>query len=129
MADGTGVIVAASVGVSEAVIVGVKVGVPSAAEAMAPRPMTRMITKTKAAPMIRNTVRSPNAAGRLRVISGMWLARTVLAFLGSTVGWSSVPQTRQRVAFSARRVPQVGQTFVIGVDGFSGLIRGKIIPF
>jgi hypothetical protein len=32
------------------------------------------------------------------------------------------------VAFSANRVPQVGQIFVFGVDVVSGLIRDKIIP-
>jgi hypothetical protein len=50
-----------------------------------------------------------------------------LAALGSGFAPNSVPQTRQRVAFSLNLVPQVGQTFVL-VDEGSGLIRGRIIP-
>jgi len=54
------------------------------------------------------------ATGKLRVISGMWLPRSALDALPetSTLAASSPPQTRQRVALSLRRVPQVGQSFV-----------------
>jgi hypothetical protein len=35
---------------------------------------------------------------------------------GAAVAASSVPHTRQRVAFSLKRVPQVGQTLVFCVE-------------
>jgi hypothetical protein len=50
-----------------------------------------------------------------------------LATLGSGFAPNSVPQTRQRVAFSLNLVPQVGQIFVL-VEAGSGLIRAEIIP-
>ena len=129
MGEGIGVNEAISVGVSAAVIVGVSVGVACVLWEMLPVGLVmRSTTKTKTAPTIRNTASRPSAAGKLNVISGIRLALTPAGFFASTVGWSSVPQTRQRVAFSARRVPQVGQIFVLGVDVVSGLIRDKIIP-
>jgi hypothetical protein len=61
----------------------------------------------------------PSAAGNPSVISGIRLACTDLstffaAFFCSSAGWAdnSVPHTRQRVALSLKRVPQVGQTWV-----------------
>ncbi|PWB71744.1 MAG: hypothetical protein C3F07_13365 [Anaerolineales bacterium] len=63
---------------------------------------------------------APSAAGRLRVISGMRLACIPdSAFLdfGAAFAVNSVPHTRQRVAFSLKRVPQVGQTFVFCEEG------------
>ena len=53
-----------------------------------------------------------SAAGKLSVTSGMRLAcTTVSAFFALVAAFvlSSVPHTRQRVAFSLRRVPHVGQ--------------------
>jgi hypothetical protein len=43
----------------------------------------------------------------------------------SAVDLSSLPHTRQRVAFSLKRVPQVGQSFVTAV-GVSGLIEAGL---
>ena len=61
--------------------------------------------------------RMPTAAGKLKVTTGMRLACTDLstffAAFGSGRALNSVPHTRQRVAFSLKRVPQVGQTFVL----------------
>ena len=69
-----------------------------------------------AATMI-TTARIPTAAGKLKVTRGMRLActdfSTFFAALGSGFAVNSVPHTKQRVAFSLRRVPQVGQTFVL----------------
>ena len=129
VAVGTGVELAASVNTTVRVGVGVKVGVPPVVPAAAgPLPVMRITKNTSAAPTIRNRASSPSTTGRLRVISGMRLAWVAAGFLASMVWLSSVPHTRQRVAFSARRVPQVGQIFVFGVDVVSGLIRDKIIP-
>ena len=71
---------------------------------------------TDAATMI-TTARIPTAAGKLKVTRGMRLActdfSTFFAALGSGLAVNSVPHTKQRVAFSLKRVPQVGQTFVL----------------
>ena len=129
MAVGTGVDVAASVNTTVTVGVGVLVGVPCAAPAAEGLlPVMRITKNTSAAPTIRNKASNPSTVGRLSVISGMRLACVDAGFLASTVRLSSVPHTRQRVAFSASRVPQVGQIFVLGVDVVSGLIQSKIIP-
>ena len=84
-----------------------------------------------AAAMMITIASTPTAAGRLKRISGMRLARTdfsaFLTTFGSGRALNSVPQTRQRAAFSLRRVPQVGQTFVLLEEG-SRVIRAKIIP-
>jgi len=125
---GTGVKVAISVAVGVTVGVVVMVGVPRTGVAGF-LPSMRITAKTNAAPTIKNNASKPSAAGSDNVISGIRLACTALGFFISAVGPSSVPQTRQRVAFSVNRVPQVGQIFVTGVDGVSGLIRGKIIPY
>ena len=69
--------------------------------------------------MNRMTINKPSASGRLMVISGMREPCTAFCDLVWTV--NSLPQTEQREAFSARRVPQVGQSLVIGA-GVSGLI-------
>jgi hypothetical protein len=69
------------------------------------------------AAMMITTARIPTAAGKLKVTTGMRLActdfSTFFAALGSGFAVNSVPQTRQRDAFSLRRVPQVGQIFVL----------------
>ena len=120
--------VGASVAITVAVGVDVIVGVPLFAGfvALVEPLVKRKITNTMTAPTTRNKAKRPSTAGRLRVISGMRLACTVAGFLASTVGLSSVPHTRQRVALSARRVPQVGQIFVLGVDLVTGLIQKRL---
>src|SRR5688572_13344918 len=93
------------------------------------RPACRL-KYTAAAPINIIVTSAPNAAGRLSVISGIRLAWTfVSAFFDFVVAFavSSVPHTRQRVAFSLRRVPQVGHTFVFCDEG-SWSIRAEIIP-
>jgi hypothetical protein len=68
---------------------------------------------------------NPKTRGKERVNSGIFGAFTILLLddfaevLLSPSG-NVRPQTRQRVAFSLKRVPQVGQTRVEEV--FSGLI-------
>lgn len=126
---GTGVLVRAMVGVNVNVGVGVMVAVgPFAGAAGRRSPAARNATNTSTALMaISNTIK-PSAVGRLRVISGIRPAETPAFFLGSTMGVNSVPHTRQRAAFSASRVPHVGQILVVGLD-VSGLIRTGIIPF
>ena len=73
----------------------------------------RKLKYTTDAPINRMTANAPNANGRLNVISGIRLAvmPPVSAFFDFVAAFavSSVPHTRQRVAFSLRRVPQVGQ--------------------
>src|SRR5574341_197588 len=66
---------------------------------------------------------SPIIAGKLRVTSGKRLPCTAaLAGLeGLSAVASSVPHTRQRVASSLKRVPQVGHSFVV-FEVISGLI-------
>lgn len=118
--------------VAVGVMVAVAVVVPSAVGVMRetlPMPVVRP-KYTPTAP-INNTITSaPNAAGRLNVISGMRLAcTTVSAFLALVAAFdlSSVPHTRQRVAFSLKRVPHVGQ-----ICDFCGVgsrdITAEIIP-
>lgn len=96
------------------VIVGVWVAVPSAVGFVIVAPVSpdRRLKYTAAAPISRITASAPRAAGRLNVISGMRLAcMPVSAFFDFVAAFavSSVPQTKQRVALSLRRVPQVGQ--------------------
>lgn len=96
------------------VIVGVSVTVPSAVGSVRVAPVipARRLKYTAAAPISRINVRAPSAAGRLSVISGMRLADMPdSAFFDFVAAFavSSVPQTRQRVALSLRRVPHVGQ--------------------
>jgi hypothetical protein len=64
------------------------------------------------------TAIKPSAAGKPSVISGIRLACTDFstcfeAFLSSfAFAVNSVPHTKQRVALSLKRVPQVGHTWV-----------------
>jgi oxygen-independent coproporphyrinogen III oxidase len=109
--EATGVVVGVMVGVEVGVVVrvGVIVGVGSAT-----RPVELRAAKTAPPPMATNNRKMTRATGRLIDRRGM---RGVLtgdpageppSFL---IGCVKVrPQTRQRVAFSARREPQVGQT-------------------
>ena len=80
---------------------------------------------TMTAPIVRKKANKPNAAGRLSVISGIRLPCTAFAGrAGFSTLPSSAPHTRQRVASSLKRVPQVGQSLVVvEMDWFSGLIR------
>ena len=75
------------------------------------------------------TATIPTAAGKLNVTTGMRLActdfSTFFAAFDSGLAVNSVPQTRQRVAFSLRRVPQVGQIFVL-LELVSRLILQKL---
>jgi hypothetical protein len=122
-----------NVAVDGRVAVGVSVGVgvspelravwPAAPDLNAKNMITPATTMT--------TARMPTAAGSVSVISGMRLACTdrsaFRTTFGSGRGENSVPHTRQRVALSLRRVPQVGQIFVL-FEVLSGLIRAEIIP-
>lgn len=75
-----------------------------------------------AAPNPRIRTINPSASGRLSFNSGKRGLATGFAWEGLDVTEKLRPQTRQRVAFSLNRVPQVGQTFVGEVFEFSGLI-------
>ena len=102
------------VSVAVAVIVAVTVGVPASVGTVSvvlvmPELRTRYTTN---APISRITTSAPKATGRLSVISGIRLASipdsAFFDFVAAFV-FNSVPHTRQRVAFSLKRVPQVGQ--------------------
>ncbi len=113
-----GTSVAGCVAVGSWVAVGVSVGV--ALSTLSNVPSGAILRNEKntidAATMI-TSASTPTAAGRLKVIAGMLLACTdlsiFLADFGSGRTLNSVPHTRQRIAFSLKRVPQVGQTFVL----------------
>ena len=127
---GWGVSVAAAVGaivgegvlvlVGANVIVGVAVGA-------ATLPVDCRIRKTRAAPSPRIRMIKPMAAGRLNFSSGNlgpWIGLAVtLAFC---LAVNERPHTRQRVAFSLRRVPHVGHTLLVEVVD-SGLIISSIL--
>ena len=110
--EGTSVLVAVNV------TVGVTVGV-------ATWPVPCKTRKIIAAPKARISTINPRAAGRLNFNSGRWGLSTGFDWVGLVeVGTEKLrPQTRQRVAFSLNRVPQVGQTLVFEFV-FSGLIIG-----
>ncbi len=126
-----GMSVAGRVAVGGMVAVGVSVGVPVISGDNAFGSFGTAKNVTAAATMM-TVASTPNAAGRLRRISGIRLACTDFsAFLATFgAGWAlnSVPHTRQRVAFSLKRVPQVGQTLVLLLEVGSGVIRAGIIP-
>jgi hypothetical protein len=71
---------------------------------------------TTIAPTTRNKVNKPSAMGRLSVTSGIRAApiegSVLFGVPALALPLKSVPQTGQRVALSARRVPQVGQICV-----------------
>ena len=62
--------------------------------------------------MARMSSNKPNAAGRLSLTSGMREPCIALADLAGAAELITLPQTRQRVAFSLRRVPQVGHSLL-----------------
>lgn len=130
-----GMSVAGEVAVGGWLAVGVRLGVGDSAGASGsplPPPPARSTKNIMAAATMITTAKIPTAAGRLSVTSGMRLACTdfcvFLTAFGPGCALNSVPHTRQRVAFSLRRVPQVGQTFVLLLEMGSWLIRAKIIP-
>jgi hypothetical protein len=84
--------------------------------------------KTTTAPNVRNKANKPNAAGRLRVISGNRFALTFESFFGEAIVSSSVPQTKQRLADSFNLVPQTGQSFDFEVFVSGLIIIGTSIP-
>ena len=121
-----GISVAGSVAVGDGLAVGVSVGVEVSTVVNVPSgALARNEKNAIAAAAMITIARIPTAAGRLRLITGMRLACTDLSTFFTTFGsgraLNSVPHTRQRVAFSLRRVPQVGQTFVL-LEAGSGLI-------
>ena len=128
---GVAVSVAGKVGVGERDGVGVSVGVEvSAVEKVSGSFGTRKKVRPAATAI---TARSePMAAGRLSVNCGMLAARTDFSVFLTALGAAgcapnSVPHTKQRTAFSLKRVPQVGQTLVLLGDD-SEVIRAGIIP-
>ena len=108
---GMGVALGSSVPVG--VIVAVAVGDTTAVGFCSLPPIPACKLKyTTAAPINKMITSAPNAAGNVSVISGMRLACTVESVFFDFVAAfavSSVPHTKQRVAVSVRRVPQVGQ--------------------
>src|SRR5512138_942382 len=120
-----------SVGVRLAVGVSLGLGMAVGSVMVGPAMPERRAKYTTTAPMTTNTTSRPSAAGNPSVISGMRVAWTDFSAWRATLGAgavpSTVPQTRQRVAFSLNRVPQVGQIFVFDCDGVSRVIRAKII--
>ena len=117
---GTGVVVNVAVGVEVTVAVVVTVGI---AVGSTTRSVARNVKKTAPAPTIKNKAKKPNAAGKLSVILGMVLPCTDFFVFAADPEISKVaPQTKHRLAFSAKRVPQVGQFFVL--DTFSCVLIG-----
>ena len=123
-----GISVAGSVAVGGGLAVGVSVGVAVSTVSNVPGgALARNEKNTMDAATMITTARIPTAAGKLKVIAGMRLACTDLstffAAFGSGRALNSVPHTRQRVAFSLKRVPQVGQTFVLLEVGFGAHMK------
>ena len=128
MAVGTSV--GGIVDVAATVFVGVADGVGVFPESAVPAdPLERNEKKAMAAATIITTARIPTAAGRLKVTTGIRLActdfSTFFTAFNSGFAPNSVPHTRQRIALSLKRVPQVGQTFVL-LELVSRLIRQKL---
>lgn len=108
---GVGVVV----GVTVRVTVGVAVGSTT-------RPVSRRVKNTNTAPMPRKRANNIRATGKLNVISGIRLPCTAFVFCKDfSPPVRLLPHTRQRVASSLTRVPQVGQSFV-GFEGISEVI-------
>ena len=117
---GVGAIVGSVVGAGVLVLVGVNVMVGvTVGSAILPVPFR--MTKIKAAPRPKTKTTRPSTAGRLNFSSGSFGDCTGLGAVALVEVVKFLPQTRQRVAFSLRRVPQVGQTLV-GEVLVSGLI-------
>jgi hypothetical protein len=117
---GVGAKVGSVVGAGVLVLVGVNVTVGvTVGSAMLPVPFR--ITKINAAPRPKTSTTRPSAAGRLNFNSGSLGDCTGLVAAVFVEVVKFLPQTRQRVAFSLKRVPQVGQT-LLGEVLDSGLI-------
>jgi hypothetical protein len=120
---GVGVSVGTRVSVGVVVRVGVSVAVGTAVGSWILLVAFRVKYKT-AAPITKKTARMAIATGKLSVTSGIrdpWIAFSDFAFfLGGAL--NSLPHTTQRVAFSAMRVPQVGQSLEVVVSGL--IVRG-----
>ena len=107
---GTGVLVEVAVGVRVAVEVSVAVGVGVKSTTISGAPRAKAYTAPP--PMAISRMNNPIARGRLKDKVGIRGPRTEesVSLLGVAVEVITRPQTRQRVAFSLRRVPQVGHT-------------------
>ena len=113
-----GISVGGMVAVAGRVAVGVSVGVEVSTVSKVPAgAWARSEKNAMDAATMTTTARMPTAAGKLNVTTGIRLActdfSTFFTAFGSGLAVNSVPHTRQRAAFSLRRVPQVGQTFVL----------------
>ena len=113
-----GISVGGMVDVAGRVTVGVAVEVGVSTTSNVPfGALARNEKKAMDAAITITTARIPTAAGKLNVTTGIRLActdfSTFFAAFSSGFAVNSVPHTRQRVALSLRRVPQVGQTFVL----------------
>jgi len=106
--------VSVGVGVTVAVVVALGMAVESGS-----LPVPFNVAYNADAPIIIKSAKSPNATGKLKVSCGILAPCTDLSdfTFGLATALNSVPQTTQRAAFSARRVPQVGQSFVSVVSG------------
>lgn len=80
--------------------------------------------KTITAPMVRNRASNPMTAGKLRVILGIRLPRSGLSVSSEALesAVSSLPHTRQRVAFSLSWVPQVGHSFLLFAEFSTAIV-------
>jgi len=122
-----GVSVGKGVSVGVGVIVTVSVGVGEGVE-LGSLPVPFKDTYNANAPIMIKSARRPNATGKLKVSCGIrapWTDLSDFAF-GLGVALNSLPHTTQRLAFSAKRVPQVGQSLVGVVSGLIdwGLYHG-----
>ena len=127
MAVGTSVDV--GVFVTGTVFVGVADGVGVFPESVPADGFKRNEKNAMDAATMTTTARIPKAAGKLKVTTGIRLActdfSTFFTAFDSGFAPNSVPHTRQRIALSLKRVPQVGQTFVL-LELVSRLIRQKL---
>ena len=108
---GTGELVEVAVKVGVTVDVWVEVGVDVKSTTICGAERAKKYTAP--APMAINRMNKPIATGRLNDKVGMrgpWTEESVSLF-GVAVVVIARPHTKQRVAFSLRRVPQVGHTF------------------
>lgn len=112
---GVAVSVAGSVTVAVRDAVGVSEGVAVSEVSLSAPRGTRKKVSPAATRMIANN--DPMAAGRLSVTCGRLAALTERSACLTALGWgcapNSVPHTKQRTAFSLRRVPQVGHILVL----------------
>jgi hypothetical protein len=120
-----GAAVGSSVGAGVLVLVGVRVSV-GVAVGVVTRPVVWSTRKIRAAPRPRTSIIKPNAAGKLSFNSGNFGPLIGLAEADFTFDVKDLPQTKQRVAFSLNRVPQVGHTLLLEVF-ISGVIISSFL--